>query len=649
MTWMLGISTLIVLCSAILSHLARFAGLETKEQASHSLTVPLHMWGVLLFFLMWSGVSFLTSSTRTYGLDELLRDTSCVLLFYWIVRHAGSYRKSSFTDGFLHAITYAGAIAVMFGLAVYIFQPVNRFTGTFLDWRFHTDYWPNAWAQFVILAWPIVALLAMRVGTRLQRSLYTCIVGLLIGSLLLSYSRGALIAFAGQLVCLAVFVTYLLVRDVRVAERVRTQWKTLCWMVGGVTLVAVVLFYGANVLRSDRYDVQSVADKIAFRAAEGTSSINERSQFWHQALTLSLERPFVGFGPYSFRFAQPHLMTDVYATSDHPHNVFLKLAAERGWPAALSFCLFLILVLASAIRQLLAHRSHERSIGIDAQTIAFLLVILGVVAHNLIDYNLQFVGIAVPFWIVLALLALQCAHARPVSRASYVHWRISRSFLRIERTIIVLFLVVLVYEGSFLVSSSMGRRAQAAGDAQAAISWYQRSSPEWFSRDLLLAYATLLEQQGLLDAADTVLASSVKENSVDARVWRLRAELSLRRNEPAMALRYARHAYELGRYTDLGMLRVLIDAGLASGEKEELKSRKLEFDGLFTAFGNAVSVNTHFIALGGTPEELQQIAKQLGQLFPNDAERYIGIAADALAHATLERASYAARPAGLLW
>ncbi len=648
-TWILGSMSLMVIFSAILSPLARAVGITKRESSAHSLTVPFGIWGLLLFFLLWSGVSYITSSTRTYGLDELVRDTSCVLLFFWIVRHAGNHRTNSLADGFFRVIAFASALAVMFGLAVYIVQPVNRFTGTFLDWRFHTDYWPNAWAQYVLLAWPIVALLAMRVTTTIQRSLYTAIVGLLLGSLLLSFSRGALIAFAGQLVCLSLCIFFLIVRDARVFKSVREQWKRVFFMIGAITLVALSLFYGANALRSERYDVQSVSDKIAFRAAEGTSSIDERSQFWQQALALSFERPLTGYGPYSFRFAQPHLMADVFATSDHPHNLFLKLAAERGWPAAISLFTFFIVLIVISFWYLLTNRMNDWTIGNDAQTIALLLAVLGVLAHNLIDYNLQFVGIAVSLWMILALLSLQFAHVRPISRASYVHWRISRIFFRVERVMIALLLLVVLWEGSFLVISSVGRHAEAAGDVRTALNWYERSSHEWFSRDLLLARATLLGQQGLLDASDEVLALSLQENSVDARAWRLRAELSLRRNEPAIALRYSTHAYELGRYTDLGILRVLIEAALASGEKEQLIVRKIEFDALFSAYARAIVQNTHFIALGGTPEELQRIAGHLGRLFPNDAERYIDIAADAFAHAEVERTSFRARPAGLLW
>lgn len=648
-TWALGAVALAVLCVGALAPFIRFFGVKKTDARNQPMTVPFTLWGTVLFFLAWSACSYLQSSTRTYGLDELVRDTSCALLFLWIVRRAGNARVSDLFDGFLRVVTVSGVVAVAFGILVYCVQPVNRFTGTFLDWRFHTDYWPNAWAQFVLLAWPLSALLATRMVVPAWRRACVAASGLLIGSLFLSYSRGGFIAFVGQLACFAALYGYLAARDVRVTKAVVTRWKPALLAVGGALAMAVVLFLSVNAVRSMRYDVQSVGEKVAFKAAEGTSSIDERAQFWSQAMELSFERPMLGYGPYSFRFAQPHLMHDVFATSDHPHNVFLKLAAERGWPAVIAFAAFLAYVLGLTLRHLLFDRKVDWSLSNDARTIALLLSVLGVLAHNMIDYNLQFVGIALPWWIALALLSVHLAGKRPVSRASFAQWRITRSFFRIEHVMLAALFAVVAWEGTFLVLSSLGRHAEAVGDTRIALQWYERAAPEWFSRDLLLARATLLEREGLLDASDAVLAESLTENAVDSRAWRLRAELALRRKQPDLALRYAAHAYELGRYTDIGILGTLIDAGLAADEGGELKARKQEFDALFSGYATAVTANTHFIALGGSPEALQGIAERLGRLFPNDARRYVAIAKDALAHAQAERASFAARPIGLLW
>lgn len=648
-TWLLGIVAIAIVFLPLWQPVLRRLGIQDGDSRTPSMTVPFGIWGPLLFFVAWSVLSYALSATRTYGLDELIRDASCVLLFLWIVRRAGNQRMSALFEGFLWAVTIAGCAAALFGLAVYVFQPVNRFTGTFLDWRFHTDYWPNAWAEFVLLAWPMPALLASRNVTPLRRGICTLVTGFLIGSLLLSYSRGGFIAFAGQLALLLLLWAALVLRDVRVAKAAAQRWRQVSAAGAVAILVALAFFGGANLLRSQRYDVESVNDKVTFRAAEGTSSIDERRQFWDQALALSFERPLTGYGPYSFRFTQPHLMEHVLATSDHPHNVFLKFAAERGWPAAIAFSFFLLYLVGFSLRHLFLDRKNEWTLGKDARTIALLIAVLGVLAHNLIDYNLQFVGIALPLWIAFALLAVHLAEKRPVSRASFMHWRIAKNLGRIESAVMIGLFVVVLWEGAFLVASSLGRRAEARGDTRTALVWYERSRWEWFSRDLLLAHTRLLQQGGLLDEADRILARAIGENSVDARAWRMRSELAMRRGELDLALRYAEHAYELGRYTDPGILRVLLTAGVAADREERLRDRKEEFDALFEAYAEAVARNTHHIALGGAVEELQRTAVDLAELFPEDASRYGELARAAMSHAELERATFAARPAGLLW
>jgi hypothetical protein len=166
-------------------------------------------------------------------------------------------------------------------------------------------------------------------------------------------------------------------------------------------------FFTVNTLRSQFYPVQSVTEKITFTADEGGSSVSERRDFWNQAWLLSRERPLFGWGPYSFRFVQPRLQTEVLATSDHPHNVFLKLAMERGLPAAILFAIVIICIVFHAVKSVqfsLPAVALAEAGSLSIQTVSVLIAVLGVLAHNLIDFNLQFVGIALPFWLLLSML-----------------------------------------------------------------------------------------------------------------------------------------------------------------------------------------------------------------------------------------------------
>ncbi|MDD5751817.1 MAG: O-antigen ligase family protein, partial [Candidatus Peribacteraceae bacterium] len=283
---------------------------------------------LLCLFALWVVASFLTSSVRNYGLDEVFRTVSLALLFFWMARQP---EDAPIRRRVLKAIAVTALLATGIGVAVYLLQPVGRFTGTFFNMSRHTDYWPNAWAEFALLAWPVVLLFTYRRlpegGTPVRRAAQTLLqagpLGLLLASLALSYSRAAALVLLVQLALLALW-----------SVRRRLAWRRHLPFCLGIIVMALMFSSGSNALRARRFPVTSGVDKVLFQTEEGTSSVTERVGFWRHALVLSGEHPLLGWGPGSFRFAEPRLATRFLAVSDHPHNVFLKVALDSGWPAA---------------------------------------------------------------------------------------------------------------------------------------------------------------------------------------------------------------------------------------------------------------------------------------------------------------------------
>ena len=620
-----------------LAWLAAFTALRRKPQRD----VPLWLWAIGIMFILWTALSYLKSQTSNYGLDEVLRDSSLLLLFFWAARHGPRENKIFFDERLLRTLAYVTIAACVIGLLVYVLQPVNRMVGPFFDFRFHTDYWPNAWAEFLLLGWPAVFFWSQRlklswVPQDWQLSLpRTLFLSLPIASLLLTYSRGAIIAFAGQIILFALL-------------RLRVGWrprlKNTVLREAGLLLLLIVLFFGAaNLLRSQLHEVESVADKITFSADEGTSSVSERQQFWVQSLQLAQEKPLFGWGPYSFRFVQPRLQTGVLATSDHPHNVFLKLLMERGVPAALLWIFFI-----GAIMGWYLVTSSTRTSGKDevtrdeAQTSSRVAVIAvaGVLAHNSIDYNLQFVGIALPFWLLLGVLA---SDMRPI--AHHVPARLQFGF---EALVASVLLLVVIIEGGYLVTSSLGRHAEARGDAETALAWYDRSRNERFSRDMQLSRAQLLLAAGKQPEALAAVDLYLDQNEADGRVWKLLGEVCLAGRDYACALDAYEKAYEINRYNDMSVTLANIELFEKLGITET-EARKPEYDALLRAFGEAIEHNRHFIALSPNAEAAISMSQKLAELFPEEEPRYILVGASVQRAAERERAKFAARRPGFLW
>ncbi len=637
-----GLETLwlVAMVSFLLTLLTWRMPFVRRQMVQQGLSASMWLTGILL--ILWTCLSFVTSQTRNYGLDEVMRTASLLLLFLWVVRLK---KTGDFTVLLRYFVPVMAGLAVLsscIGMFVYTLQPVNRFVGTFFDPRFHTDYWPNAWAQFLLLTWPLVLLIALDVVKhRYRLMLVLSALSLIVSALLLSYSRGALIACIGQIVFLAGLLILKTVRGKEWGRGLSRNMRSIGLSLFFVFALSGIFFVAINAIRSVQFDVQSVAEKATFTAAEGRSSVSERSQFWNQALSLSAMRPLLGWGPYSFRFVQTGSMYDVLATSDHPHNVLLKYSMERGIFASL-----LLLLLSGFIAHagiMLYVRRWKNS------TALFLTSLAGVAAHNMIDFNLQFLGIALPV-VVIAGLLYECPdtvsmQTRYITGVLYVR----RALMHTETLLSILLLIVLLWEGSQLGISSLGRHAEAAGRSQEALHWYRKAEHTLFSRDMYLSMARLLIDMRAYGQAQGALRTYGSLNGEDARAWKLQGELALRMGQGAKAVTSLAQAYERGRFTNASILRLYVVSLMQRQDDATLESRQADFEDTFLRFAEAIEENAHYIALSRNPEELLSLSQLLISAYPQSAVPFAAIAGNALDHAREERMKYASRPPGILW
>lgn len=631
MTWLLtGVAAFVTLVS------------HTKNRQTGEKEIPLFLWGAVIGFIVLTALSFVTSVAGNYGFDEVLRTGALGLILLWAIRTASGERyDEGFAIALVRILSILVVVACAIGILVYMFQPVNRFVGTFFDYRFHTDYWPNAWAQFLLLVWPLVLYWVLRdhgentktSRTRIEFLLRTGICGIVIGCLFLSYSRGATLAFFAQLGIWASIVF----------KKTHSQFP-----VRQITPVAVALvgmtfltMISVNTLRSQWYEVQEVGEKITLQAAEGSSSVSERFQFWGQAINLAAKKPLLGWGPYSFRFVQPSLQTGVLTTSDHPHNVLLKLLMERGALTLIVFAFVVGLVLYRATVLLLSDRTEVGTARFSLRILIY-LGLCGVVLHNMIDFNLQFVGIALPFWLLLGVLMthLDIGSLRNVPK------NIARGT---ELLIATTLLILACYEGVYLVITSMGRHAEANKDPFVAMEWYEKADGEIFTRDLHLSRAKILFDEGKLIEADAAVDTYLKSNSEDYRAWKRKADIARHRGNLQDAVTYYEIAFERGRFNDIGILNGLMDTYVALGDKETLDAQLPMTEGLLNQYADAIQVNAHYIALSPNVEQFIVACNTLARLYPDKAPKYQVMAAKADHHAQIERERIQSRPPGFLW
>jgi len=623
MTWLLVFVTAFVVTASFFS-----------EKREGERPLPWLLQGGILLFVLWTLVSYVRSRVQNYGLDELFRTASLSLLFLWMARQPIGMPMRRRV---LQVLAATALFACLLGMVVYTYQPVNRFVGSFFDMRFHTNYWPNAWAEFCLLAWPIILLTTrpwMAEGKTPARTTIRVIwnslpLGVFLGSFFLSFSRAGGIVFLGQITMLAVAWRHLGIPR-----------KRLILIAVGAFVMALMLFGSLNDLRSSRFPVLSASDKVLFQTDEKTSSITERWDFWKQAVLLSKERPLFGWGLGSFRFVQPRLARGVLATSEHAHNVFLNVALDRGWPAVLLLCVILFSILWRPLRSFRFGGSPE--VVPQEQHVLLLVAVVGVLVHNLVDYNLQFVGIALPLTLLLGIIYQEAAPVRPSAQKKMIRG--------VEMALLFVLLLATVRETYFVVTSTLGRRAEARGDIDRALLWYGRSHGEWYSRDLYLHEAWLLsEQKKAYQRAETVLDMYLWENPEDTRGWKLKGDIAERRKASKDALAAYEKAYALGRMVNMGAVRGYLEALEEMKMKERITQEMPHMDALLQRYHDAIMVNAHFIALSQNVEDFLAIVEDLSRLYPAGEPKYQVMAANVDRQAKSVRSSAAAAAKGSLW
>lgn len=353
-------------------------------------------------------LSFIFSQTRNFGFSELVAylAVSCAYLIF-------AYREISWKEGFLKFIGVAGVLAVGLGYVFYFVEPENRMFGIFFNIQYHANVWPNAFALFLLMIWPVI-LLAFK-----NNWLRAGLIGFVLSGLLLTYSRGAFIAFGGEVVLLAIYFLR------------RMNFKTIGFILLSAVL-AIALFWSANYLRSLKYEVIDVKERVAFGNNEGLTSKMERKEFWKGAMEMALEKPVFGYGPFSFRQVYNGKQDAFLANSDHPHNIFLKIAAENGMIALGGFLGFLAMILVTVAGRFSRLEKRERDFVFILAT-----AVAGALAHNLIDYNFNFIA-------NLLLLFLFLAFIRSVVAEKAVQRNFSNLILS------GLIAVVVLFEGAML-------------------------------------------------------------------------------------------------------------------------------------------------------------------------------------------------------
>jgi len=244
---------------------------------------------------------------------------------------------------------------------------------------------------------------------------------------------------------------------------------------------------------------------------------NNRLTWWGEALEVAADRPVGGTGAGTFAIARRQVRDDA-TTGSEPHSVPLQLLADTG---VVGLGLGLLLVGAAVV----GVRRGVRLVPLDerAPAVALACLVLAYGIHSLVDYDLDFLAVTGPALAALgvllavgrprgalharlpgqlAVVAVAAAGALVLVLPAAADRRVEQSLTasdagRIDEAVAAAERARLLNPFSLGALDALATAADAAGDRDAAVAWYEeatRLQPEnpdvWYALGLYHAIAT---------------------------------------------------------------------------------------------------------------------------------------------------------------
>jgi O-antigen ligase/Tfp pilus assembly protein PilF len=406
--------------------------------------------------------------------------------------------------------------------------------------------YPNAMAGYLLLTGG-AALAMAREGRSLTIRAGTMATGALtLAGLLLTRSRGALLA-AG-----VGFVVWALVES-------RSWWprrRLWFWLAGGSLLAALTWF---------AWSVGGLPQSLwGLAGRPGASSLLWRWRILQWTWAMARDHPWWGVGPGAFPVALTRYQRIPYVSGENPHNLYLELAAEYGLPATILAVAtlggFLVRV-GGTIR-----RTPEGDPA-RGRLAAFLATLVAFFVHSLMDLDWTFPAIATT---AATLLGLASAHLRRKVRRD-VHPRpIWRGAVIILLLLAAAFLSVTRYYASTFVT--WARIALASRDAELAqrdLTWALRLNPLSFPAHHWMAWARLLSDDPL--GAGEVAERAIRIAPSDPNTHYLAGEIAAASGRWDAAEDRFRNAVELSPSAQLRFHASLVESAASAGRKAEAR------------------------------------------------------------------------------
>jgi putative inorganic carbon (HCO3(-)) transporter len=357
----------------------------------------------IIFHLVWMFVTTLTSSMPVVSLKATIARFCFVVVYFFL--GVLFFRKVKNIRLFVWCyliplLVVIGYTTIMHGMAGFTEKAAHTAMVPF--YNDHTAY-----AAVIAMFIPILfGFTGDSSASKTYRIISFLVLLILIGAIVLSYTRASWISLIAALLCYLVFLF-----------RVKTVI-----VVSGI-MVAVVIFFALQttiIMALEQNEEESSTDYASHVQSMSNISTDasnvERLNRWASAFRMFDERPLFGWGPgtYMFQYApfqkwsERTIISTNFGEGGNAHSEYIGPLAEQGVVGPIAFILILIAAIYRGSRLIIY--SKDKTVRMLAKGLILGLITYWV--HGLLNNFLDTEKAAVPFWGFMgALVALEMYHS----------------------------------------------------------------------------------------------------------------------------------------------------------------------------------------------------------------------------------------------
>jgi putative inorganic carbon (HCO3(-)) transporter len=344
--------------------------------------------GIALLIVL-SAASIWASPDREFSFYNYYNLMGRYILIYYLA--VNNIRSSSQVKRLMWAMLTSAVVVSLYGFHQYFFG-ANVSAMEWVDGEqfpdlkmrvFSTLENPNLLAGFLVTMMAIASGMGYKSDTLKSKMVFSSLVILFGGCLVLTYSRGAWISL------LAIIGMYGVLCN-----------RKIFWL---LLLLPVIAFFAHDALLERLMSIMNPTD----------TSSTLRLALWESTIAMIMDKPFFGIGWGAYWMVYPDydfFINNANTKIFHAHNMYLNIAAEIGIPGLITFLSMMyghVRLALSSIGGAAQHWSSGVMLGIVG-------AICGLIVNGFTDYVLFNIQLSMLFWLLNALIVVvwQLNHQR---------------------------------------------------------------------------------------------------------------------------------------------------------------------------------------------------------------------------------------------